>query len=82
MNSTVIDWFDVLSSKRWHTYVFPDLIFKCLILSLQRPQWNLWTAPNIRSLGIGSLNQKELESLVWHSKAISAFQQFKTPLNA
>ena len=65
----------------------PDLISTCLIPSpqwdsLQRSHWHLQTFPDIRSLGIRSLNGKQLESLVWLQKAISSLQQFKTPLNA
>ena len=59
---------------------FPDLISKCIIL-LGNELIAENTAPDIRYLGIKSLNRKELKSLVWHLKAISNLGQVKVPLN-
>ena len=68
-------FFDLLPSKRWHTYMFSIGLFAETTMKL------IYNSC-IRSLGVGSWDWKELESVVWHLKAICSLQQFETPFNA
>ena len=65
-NSTVVNWFDHLFCKKLHTYEFPrSYIYMADTLSIIGPIAE--TTLNFiirRTLGIGSFNWKELESMV------------------
>ena len=60
----------------------PILTFRCLTHSpywesLQSPHWNLWTTPEVRSLGIRSLKWKLLTNLVLFLKYYLQFTTVK-----